>query len=213
MYPRLWRKKEINDKPQPQSSRGRRKARPLKVSSYGFSTTMASKPTINQFLLNSIRDNPDEGYSIYSHRLLKQLHTYVRKRDRLGHDTSRTEAEEGVGNYDDLVIAMGLALVGTADGFIVDAGNLTPFGGQQTFKESTGPTIMSDGKTADLQSDWAVKGGASLMMPMSLAPDELPEMAAQRQVDNYTLQLGGIPISQGKPIVTPSKYFYQRDNK
>jgi hypothetical protein len=182
------------------------------VGSYGFSTTMASKPTINQFLLNYIRDNSDEGYTIYSHRLLKQLHTYVRKRDRLGHDTSKTEAEEGVGNHDDLVIATGLALIGTADGFIVDAGNLTPFGGQQTFKESSGPSIMSDGKNVDVQSDWASKGGAALMMPMSLAPDDLPEVAAQRLVDNYTVQLGGIPISQGKPIVTPSKYFYQREN-
>lgn len=210
MYPRLWRKKELNDKPQPQSSRGRRKARPLKVGSYGFSTSLASKPTLNQYLLNCVRDNDEDGFLINSHRLLKQFHTYVRKRDRLGHDTSRTEAEEGVGNYDDLVIAFALALVGTGDAFIVDAGNMTPFGGNATFKEQTGPTLLSDEQMVNVQQDYTAKGGASMLMPIALSPTELPETAAQRQLDNYTVQLGGIPISAGKPIVTPNKFFYER---
>ncbi len=210
MYPRLWRRKEINDKPQPQGGRGKRRARPLKVSPYGFSTSAASKPTLNQFLLNCIRDNSEEGYTIYSKRLLKEFNTYVRKRDRLGHDTSKTEAEEGVGNFDDLVIATALALLGTSDAFIVDAGNLTPFGGTSTFKNQTGPTILSDEQSAQMQGDWAGKGGSAMLMPMSLAPADLPEIAAQRQLDAYTLQLGGIPISQGRPLVTPPKYFYER---
>lgn len=212
MYPRLWRKKDINDKPQAPSARGRRKARAMKVGSYGFSTSMASKPTLNQFLLNNIRDN-DEGYTIFSKRLLKQFHTYVRKRDRLGHDTSKTEAEEGAGNFDDLVIACALALLGTADSFVVDAGNMTPFGGNATFKSQTGPTVLSDSASAEMQSSWSSKGGPGLLMPMALAPDELPEIAAQRVLDSYTVQLGGIPISQGKPLVTPPKYFYERSNE
>lgn len=212
MYPRLWRRKDINDKPQPPGRGGRRKARALKVGAYGFATTLASKPTLNQYMLNNIRDNSEEGYTIYSRRLLKQFNTYVRKRDRLGHDTTRTEAEEGVGNYDDLVIACALGLVGTADSFVVDAGNMTPFGGNATFKESSGPTILSNEQSANLQENWAIRGGPSLMMPMALAPDELPETAAQRVLDSYTLQLGGIPISQGKPLVTPPKFFYSRGN-
>lgn len=211
MYPRLWRKKEINDKPQPQASRGRRRARPLKVSSYGFSTTVASKPTLNQFLLNCIRDNEDDGYTIRSRRLYKQLTTYVRKRNRLGHDTAKTEAEEGAGNYDDLVIATALSLLGTSDAFIVDAGNLMPYGGASTFKSQTGPTIFSDERSAALQEDWAVKGGAGLLMPMALAPADVQETAAQRQIDAFAMQLGGIPISQGRPLVTPPKYFYTRE--
>lgn len=212
MYPRLWRKKDINDKPQPPGRGGRRKARALKVGAYGFATTLASKPTLNQYMLNNLRDNPEDGYTIYSRRLLKQFSTYVRKRDRLGHDTTRTEAEEGVGNYDDLVIACALGLVGTADSFVVDAGNMTPFGGNSTFKEASGPTILSNEQSANLQESWAARGGPSLMMPMALAPDELPEIAAARQVDAYALQLGGIPISQGKPLVTPPKFFYERKN-
>lgn len=207
MYPRLWRRKEINDKPKPGTLR---KARALKVSSYGFSTSMASKPTLNQFLLNNIRDGDDDGYTIYSQRLLKQFHTYVRKRDRLGHDTSRTEAEEGAGNFDDLVIAAALGLLGASDTFVVDAGNMTPFGGGASFTSQTGPTILTNEQSIALQSDYASRGGSSMLMPMSLAPDELPEITAQRVLDNYTLQLGGIPISEGKPLVTPSKFFYNK---
>jgi hypothetical protein len=210
MYPRLWRRKELNDKPQSPGRGGRRKARAMKVGSYGFSTSMASKPTLNQYMLNNLRDNTDEGYTIYSSRLLKQLNTYVRKRDRLGHDTSKTEAEDGVGNFDDLVIACALGLLGTSDTFVVDAGNLTPYGGGATFKNSSGPTILSDEQSANLQGEWSVKGGPGLMMPMALAPEEYPEIAAQRIIDSYTVQLGGIPISQGKPLVTPPKFFYER---
>jgi intein/homing endonuclease len=212
MYPRIWRKKEINDKPQP-GGRGRRRARAMKVAAYGFATTMASKPTLNQFLINCMRDNPDEGYTIYSDRLLKQFHTYVRKRDRLGHDTSRTEAEEGSGNHDDLVIASALALLGTADAFIVDAGNLTPFGPNVNgagFKSQTGPTLLSDDQSVKAQQEYTGVGGAHLLMPMSRAIDDFPEVAAQRILDAYTVQLGGIPISQGKPLVTPPKYFYEK---
>ena len=207
MYPRIWRRKEVNDKPQTGRSR---KARALKYSPYGFSTSVASKPTLNQFLLNCIRDNSEDGYTIYSKRLLKQFNTYVRKRDRLGHDTSKTEAEEGAGNFDDLVIATALALLGTSDTFVVDAGNLMPYGGDSTFKNVNGPTILSDEQSAQLQENWASKGGTALMMPMALSPSDPPEITAQRQLDAYTLQLGGIPISQGRPLVTPPKYFYER---
>jgi intein/homing endonuclease len=98
MYPRVWRKKDINDKPRPMHSK--LKQRPMKVSPYGFSTSAASKPTLNKFLLDFIRTN-DEGYAIFSKRLLKQFQTYVRKRDRAGRDTMKTEAEDGAGNFDD----------------------------------------------------------------------------------------------------------------
>ena len=48
------------------------------------------------------------------------------------------------------------------------------------------------------------------MMPMALAPEEMPDISAQRHLDAYTLQLGGIPVGQGGPIITPPKYYYER---
>ena len=47
---------------------------------------------------------------------------------------------------------------------------------------------------------------------MTIAPDEVPEMSAQRHLDAYAMQLGGIPIGPGGPIVTPNKFFYERNS-
>lgn len=209
MYPRLWRKQDINDKPRGASQSTA--SRPLKVQPYGFSTSVASKPTLNKFLIDFIRDKEDEGYTIYSKRLLKQFQTYVRKRDRVGRDTNKTEAEEGAGNFDDLVIATGLALIGTSDAFMIDSSNLLPFGGANDFKNQTGPTILSNEATLAAQQAFMENGGTSLLMPMAMSPEEVPEASAQRQLEAYTIQLGGIPVGQGKPLVTPPKYFFTRE--
>lgn len=208
MYPRIWRKKDINDKPRPAKASNTQRA--LKVAPYGFSTSVASKPILNKFLIDYLLDDEENGYKIYSRRLLKQLQTYVRKRDRTGRDTNRTEAEEGAGNYDDLVIACALALLGTADAFMVDSSNLTPVGSGGTFNAQSGPIILSDEEQVSRQKIYTEQGGASLLMPMTMSPEEIPEISVQRHLDAYTLQLGGIPINQGKPIVTPPKFFYQR---
>lgn len=208
MYPRLWRQKDINDKPKPASSASKQRA--MQVKPYGWNTTVASKPTLNKFLLDFIRDVEDEGYTIYSKRLLKQFQTYVRKRDRLGHDTGKTEAEEGAGNFDDLVMACAMALRATTDAYIVDSANLVPMGGNNDFTAQTGPVIMSDSQRVQSQQQYIDKGGPALLMPMALAPDEMPEMSAQRELDAYMMQLGGIPISEGKPLVTPPKYFFEK---
>jgi len=207
MYPRIWRKKDINDKPRIQ---GATTQRAMKVAHYGFSTSMASKPTLNKFLIDFLSENADDGYKIYSVRLLKQLQTYVRKRDRTGRDTNKTEAEDGSGNHDDLVIACALAFVGTSDAFMTDSGNLIPVGSGGGFGNQTGPTIFSDSSQVGQQKAFAEHGGSSLLMPMALAPDEIPNISAQRHIDAYTLQLGAIPIGPGGPIITPPKYFYTR---
>lgn len=206
MYPKLWRQKDINDKPKPMRSTTRQRA--LQVKPYGWNTTVASKPILNKLLLDFIRDN-DDGYKLYSKRLLKQLETYVRKRDRLGRDTTKTEAEEGSSNYDDLVMALALALRAVNENIATDAGNLMPMGSSSDFSMS-GPVILNDSERATTQSEFAQLGGPSLLMPMTMAPEEIPERSALRYVDAYTLQLGGIPISQGKPIVTPPKFYYDR---
>lgn len=210
MYPRLWRHTEINDKPRPAGSSNRPRA--LQAKPYGFTTSHTSKATLNKFLMDYIRDNEEEGYKIYSKRLLKQFQTYVRKRDRMGRDTGKTEAEEGSNNYDDLVMACALALRGIPDSGHGDSSNLYPVnpGGDFTFQQ--GPVIMSDAERVKAQTDYMEKGGQSLLMPMSMAPDDLPEVSAQRELDSYTVQLGGIPTSNDKPIVTPKKYFYRKNN-
>lgn len=211
MYPRLWRKMTLNDKPRAPGASN--KARPVQVQPYGFSTSVASKPAMNKFLLDFIRDKDGEGFAIYSKRLYKQFQTYVRKRDRMGHDTNKTEAEEGAGNYDDLVISCGLALIGTGDASVVDSANLIPFGGGENFTSQSGPVVLGDQVRSQSQGEFITQGGPGLLMPMALAPEEVPEISAQRQVDAFTLQLGGVPMSNDGPTVVPPKFFYERKNK
>jgi len=204
-YPRLWRRKDLNDKPTPGgASRKRQKA--MKVAAYGFATTGSSKASLNKLLMDHFRTNGEEGYTIYSERLYKQFQTYVRKRDRMGRDTMRTEAEEGSGNHDDLVIATALAMVGLADAGFSDSSGLMPVNGGLDFKSPLGSIIQKDVSKAALQKS-ILESGMGVMMPIALAPTDFPDIAASRAIDAFTLQLGAIPISQGRPVITPPKYF------
>ncbi|MDP1712559.1 MAG: hypothetical protein Q8K86_08890 [Candidatus Nanopelagicaceae bacterium] len=84
-YPNLWRK--ITG--------------PYQLSDYGYKTTSTSKPLLNKLIIDWCGD-----HLIRSTRLYKQLTTYVNlRKNAFGN-------QPGIGNHDDLVMAMGLALVG-----------------------------------------------------------------------------------------------------
>ena len=203
MYPRIWRKQEVNDKPRANNSG----QRALKVGQYGFATSMASKPTLNKYIIDYLSEN-GEGYQVYSTRLLKQFQVYVRKRDRTGRDTNKTEAEDGAGNFDDLVIACALAFVGTSDAHVPDAANLIPTGsGSLEFNSSA---ITSSNKK-DPQNKYIDQGDVNLMMPLSISADESPDISQQRHLEEFAMQLGGIPMGRGGPIVTPSTSYFNKD--
>lgn len=208
-YPNLWRHKDINDKPQPGK---RRRPRALKVSQYGHFTSLSSKPVLNKFLIDYIRDAEDNTWVVQSARLMKQLYTYVRKRDRSGRDTGRTEAEDGTGNYDDLVMATALAFVATGDAIIMDSSNLLPTISTDDFKSMDGPTILSDSQRVQSINEFIIKGGQQVLSPIAIAPIEMPDVSAQKALDEFTQQLGSIPSVGGKPIVTSKKFYYRRKN-
>jgi len=213
MYPKLWRKKEINDKPQPQGSgRAKKKQRALKVGMYGFMTSQSSKQLLNKVLIDLIRDKDGEGYTIYSKRLLKQINTYVRKRDKSGRETYKTEAEDGANNFDDLVMATALALYASFDCISSDISTLLPSMGTSDFRSVTGPAILSPESKAQAMTDFVKKGGATLLMPMNMTYGSDSQQASiQQYMDDFTMQLGAVPVSGGKPIVQSQKYFYTRE--
>lgn len=192
MYPRLWRRLTVNDKPKSMSSSGT--ARSLQAKPYGFSTSSASKPTLNKLLLDYLSEHENEGYQIYSRRLHKQLQTYVRKRDRLGRDTTKTEAEEGAGNFDDLVIAAALALLGVSDASNVQTGIISPF-----LSASYGESPVTK-SIVDLNNN-------NIFAPISVSPEKLEAESIQEQLDQYMLQLGAVPISEQQAIISHRSYF------
>jgi hypothetical protein len=109
-----------------------------------------------------------------------------------------------------LVMACALGLMGSSDAINVDASNLMPMHSASDFRDVRGPVIMSDETRLGVQADWATKGGPSLLMPMAMSGDELPETSAQRALENFACQLGAIPMSAGKPIISARKGFYER---
>lgn len=217
LYPNVWRRKEVNDTPR---VTGGGKPRALKVGAYGHNTNQQSKQSLNKLLIDFIRPD-DSGYIILSSRLLGQLEKYIRKRDRVGRDTGRTEAEEGAGNFDDLVMACGLAFVGSNDAINVDVTGMAPV--TQDIGQLQPINIMSDANApspvvvkktddgmGDRLSSFAMHGGPGMLAPFIMAPDELPDESAKRAIEEYALQIGGIPASEGKPIVTPNKYYFEK---
>lgn len=171
-YPRMWRQSQFNGKT-------------VSVGQYGFFTSTASKPALNKCLLDYIRDQDGAGFRIYSRRLWKQMQIYVRKRDRAGRDTGKTEAEAGAGNHDDLIIATGLALIAAPDSYAADIGGVMPF----TARELTSlPADMV--KVQARQKELMEKGG--VVMPMTYGGDD-PELTAQEELAHFTAQLGGLP--------------------
>lgn len=208
MYQRLWRKKDINDKPSNTSSR--RKRTRLKVGNYGFTTSGSSKPGLNKLLIDFIRDT-DSGLQLFSNRLLNQLNTYVRKRDRSGKDTNKTEAEEGVNNFDDLVMALGLSLVGINDALDVSPGLLMPVSSNTDFRQVLGPKIPSSELIVERTQALASSFGPNVLMPITTGPVDVPNISAARILDDFTMQIGGIPMNNNMPMISPRKYFFDKE--
>lgn len=195
MYPNLWREKVTSDRPRSNSNSGQSS---MSVKPYGWNTTSASKSILNKYLIDFIRDREGDGYKIYSKRLLKQFQTYVRKRDRLGRDTSKTEAEEGSGNYDDLVMACAMALRAAPDSVGVDSNNLIPM-----TSDSLKNMKFDESKPISMSIN-----DRNILMPSTIASDDPIEYTIQQYLDSFTVDLGAIPISNDRPLVAdPKSYF------
>lgn len=189
-YPRLWRRTEFNGKT-------------MSVGQYGWFTGQASKPAMNKFLLDYIRDKAGEGFTIYSRRLWKQIQIYVRKRDKSGRDTGKTEAEAGVGNYDDLVMALALALVAVPDAYGADTIGTVPFSTQELAS-----VPVDIGQLMFRQQEILAKN--DVMMPIAFGGDTDTAMSIQEELLRFTMQLGGLPTAEAlrarMPIVNKKKH-------
>ena len=197
MYPNLWRRKDVNDKP----TRSRRDVS-IKFGEYGFFTSSASKPTINKALFDYLRPDSN-GYKIYSRRLLKQANIYVRKKDRSGRDTNITEAEEGPGNHDDLVIAAGLAFLG-----INDAAGQSSHGLLPMTSESMPAFSAAYDQAGDDSSPQENYFDPHLLMPISGVTEVTLDVSIAAALERFTNQLGAAPMSRELPPTSTVKHQY-----
>ena len=199
MYPRLWRRHKTNDRPTTSKTGHSR----MQIAEYGFSTGQVSKQVINKALNDYLRVN--DGVTIYSRRLVKQCNIYVRKKDRTGRDTNKTEAEDGPGNHDDLVIATGLAFIGYPDAALLSDDGLIPF-------RSDGPST-SNKSPIEVMADLAKvsqKADPSFLMPVTGVTELPKDDSIQAEVLRFAEQLGGIPIASEMPPTSIQKHTFGR---
>jgi hypothetical protein len=209
MYPNLWRKRTVNDKPTTSNST---RKNPLKIAEYGHYTGSSTKPNLNRLLVTHFRED-DEGFTIYSKRLYKQMQIYVRKKDRAGKDTDKTEAESGPGNHDDLVMAGALALVGLNDVGINNTAGLLPFQPQPELSQNVAvpdqQPVVDPNETLGRLTAMASKSDPSFLAPMTLNQILPPDMSAQAEIQKFAKQLGGTPVAQDIPAVRNKRHTIQ----
>ena len=111
-YTNIWREIKPNTNP-------RSKNKEVSYGKHGFFTSETSKATIVRALNQNITAD-ENTFKVYSRRLIEQFEIFIRRKDKSGRDTGQIGAEAGPGNFDDLVMAFGLGLIGCRDAMPID---------------------------------------------------------------------------------------------
>jgi hypothetical protein len=177
----------------------------MKVAEYGFFTSGAGKARLNKALIDNLRAD-ENGFTIYSRRLVRQCNIYVRKKDRTGRDTDKTEAEDGPGNYDDLVISSGLAFVGVPDAAQLSGAAILPHkeSSSLNFKPfHTGPIVDDIAGQIVIAGTYTDPG---VLVPIvghaAVGRDE----SITAEIARFSAQLGATPIAQNIPSVSAKRH-------
>ena len=168
----------------PNMYRGRRKRADLKFKHghLGFATTGPSKLILNKSLIDGLGE---DGYTIYSGRFHKEAMIYVQLTE------TKTGAEPGPGNTDDLIIACALALVGISDVIKTSNQTLIPYHNMDVpLKEPSGTTLDKFDKIIE-------SGGArDLIAPIGINSEQpTGKISLEAEVRKFQLQMGGIMAS------------------
>ena len=169
-----------------------RQTKSLKTSygNYGFYTSPATKPLLNKCLIDLIQpasEGQQIGYVIKSHRLCKEFDTYV-------HLTPiKTGCEPGVGNFDDLVMACALGLLGCME--LSNGGRiLMPVNDTSVAPELQVPT------KGDQITDRMIQRYGILLPTMGKDLNDNQQMTANKEIANFAKQLISKPPQTLKPI-------------
>ena len=199
-YPRIWRRVTVNDKP---TAGNKSKSHSLSYSHYGHFTSDATKAVLNKFLIDYIRDISGAGFTIRSRRLHKQLHTYVRKKDKAGRDTNKTGAESGAGNHDDLVMATALAMLGVQDSATNNSTNSVPIAGRQLIVDSNHYSRL-----LELEKKFAGMPGSEISILTNPKQATIDDSIAG-ELAMFSKQLVPLPDAIKKlPIITHRKHTF-----
>lgn len=148
----------------------------------GYTTTIATKPLLNAALINNIGE---EGFEIRSRRFKNEADIYVHL------SRSRTGAEEGVGNTDDVVLAGALGLIGIPQAMAMSQSLLIPI-----HDPGFGPSLKSNSGTWEdrhkaIATKYSKNAGHGFLAPLSVnSESESKNEIARQSLDNFIIQLG-----------------------
>ena len=191
IYPNLW-------KPLRQSTNGT-----IVHGQPGFATTDVGKNELNKALIHYVSDIEDQGFTIRSFRLYKQLQIYIRKRNRKGIETRKTGAQEGRGNHDDLVIATGLCAIASPDAADQDPTGMAPV----RHKDDTQLTAISDyGRAEIINKIAASNSDTRVIIPLTFGGSEQSGPSSDEQLAKFTNQLIAPQKQPLAVIFKPDRY-------
>ena len=173
----------------PNVYRSRRKRADLKVKAgrLGFSTTGQSKPLLDKSLIDGLGE---DGYVICSNRLYKEAMIYVQLTE------TKTGAEPGPGNNDDLMISTALALIGIGDAIRIGGQNLLPY--------HNCDVPLS---TPIDQTNLGSIANKNIMLPFGVSSEvDSGKVKAADEIRKFQNQMGGITLSRAKNNVRTIKF-------
>lgn len=177
LYSNLWRKTKLLPSGQMQAGH------------YGLAITDASKPTLNKAIIEYFSEDDDKGYLIKSTRLWKQCQIYIRKRNSSGWDTGKTGAQDGRGNFDDLVCAAGLAFIGMSDLSDMDPKALLPMRSNRVGAPDLSVVDRAKQQEAVVYSTSGMRNDPHILLPYTPLTGISKEQTMDQELGNYTMQL------------------------
>jgi hypothetical protein len=146
----------------------------------GFPTSPLYKPWLNKALLDCLGP---EGITIKSRRLYQQLCIYVHK------GNNKTGAVEGPGNFDDLSIGLGLAMMGVGNAIASDQRGMIP---SRNVPSSTPELALPDIKQLNTMSN---VGGLNALVPfLATGQASSGHLTPDEELRRFTNQLGGTVV-------------------
>jgi intein/homing endonuclease len=176
LYPNLWRKIKM----MPEGTQ---------YGPFGFAITDSTKPTLNKALMMNIAEEEDIGYRMKSMRLYKQAQIYIRKRNSRGEDTGKIGAQNGRGNYDDIVIAAGLAFIAAGDLIDQDVRTLVPTKSNQVGAPDLSITDRAAQQYQILSAVQGTRTDNHLILPFSPIIGIAKDQTIDQEIGKYAAQL------------------------
>jgi hypothetical protein len=192
-YPNLWRRRKTMPNGQ------------IQYGNFGYPTSEASKPALNKIMVEYLSDKEGEGYTIKSERLWHQMQIYIRRRNKQGFDTSKTGAQSGKGNHDDLVIAMALAFTAAVDAIDPSNYNLLPC---RSSKMDVAPLV--DVNRAVHQSELVSNNDRNILMPFTMGSNIQQDVSQQAELEKFMGQMTSASQLPQKAVVIPKNYLRTR---